>query len=363
MFDCGRNDGDKHGLPHPPLHRAAHQITCGTGVQCGRLGGIQTQPGGSFAQTQGFQQFGFVAVGGICQLDGARQGRLKTVVQLVVTVIKEVVGFAACIRSGDFGQTAVDNAGTDADLQQDKTGLDGFDIRFKLFRLRDNIFIRHKNVFKFNGKRARAFQAAEFRARNQRHAFAAAAGDEHHIFFAQLRRIRPNMVVAQIRYPRQDAVDAVTALDTLRLQLMFLDSGQMFDRIRHSRSRQHASVQHVGQITAFHFRVRRLVQIPGAGGLTPGGERSGAACFADLAQYFDLHGQTKRAASLFHTACGGKTAYPAQFAQKGFGIKPLAVDVFHQGFQLGLHQFGNVFQKGFAGHNILQIVKVGRSSA
>ena len=70
MFDGGGDDGDKHRFAHAPLHGALHQIARRTGVQGGRLRGVEAEHGGGFAQAQGFQEFGLVAVGGVGQLGG-----------------------------------------------------------------------------------------------------------------------------------------------------------------------------------------------------------------------------------------------------------------------------------------------------
>ena len=102
--------------------------------------------------------------------------------------------------------------------------------------------MRHKHLVEFDSEGTRAFQAAELGTGNQRHARALSAGDKHHIAAANLRRVRPNMVFAEVGHPRQDAVDDIAAVGFFRLQLMLLDAGQVLDGIGHTRSRQHFAV-------------------------------------------------------------------------------------------------------------------------
>ena len=229
-------------------------------------------------------------------------------------------------------------------MQQDETGFNGRDIRLELLRRSNHIFIGNKHIFKIQAVSARAFQTAELRAILQGHAFPLTAGDKHHIAVADLGGICPNMVFADIGYPRQSAVDFIAALDTLGLQVVFFNAGKMFDGIGHARTGQNFTLQNVGKIFIFNRLVGRLVQIPRTSRLTPCAERSGAAFFTDFAQYGDLRCQTKTVTALFNRTGRGKTADFAQFQHKFFWIQAFAVDVVHQWFQLAFNECGNIVQ-------------------
>ena len=117
----------------------------------------------------------------------------------------------------DNAERTVNHTGADTYLQQDETGFNGRNIRLELLRRSNHIFIGNKHVFKIQAVSARTFQTAKLRAILQGHAFPLAAGNKHHIAVADLGGIRPNMVFADIGYPRQRAVDFVAALDALGL--------------------------------------------------------------------------------------------------------------------------------------------------
>ena len=229
-------------------------------------------------------------------------------------------------------------------MQQDETGFNGRDIRLELLRRSNHIFIGNKHIFKIQAVSARAFQTAEFRAILQGHAFPLAAGNKHHIAVADLGSIRPNMVFADIGYPRQSAVDFVAALDAFGLQIVFFDTGKVFDGIGHARTGQDFALQNIGQIFGFNRLVGGLMQIPRASRLTPCAERSRAAFFTDFAQYGDLRCQTQTVTALFNRTGRGKTADFAQFQHKFFRVQAFAVDVVHQWFQLAFNECGNIVQ-------------------
>ena len=126
----------------------------------------------------------------------------------------------------------------------------------------------------------------------QGYAFPLSAGDEHDVAVADLGGIRPDVVFADVGYPRQRAVDCVAAVHALGLKIVFFNTGEVFDGIGHARTRQYFALQDVGKVFVFHGLVGRLVQIPRASRLTPCAERGRAAFFADFAQDGDLCRQT-----------------------------------------------------------------------
>ena len=210
--------------------------------------------------------------------------------------------------------------------------------------------MRHEDVVEFQGEGARAFQGAEFGAGVQGHAFALRAGDEHDVAAVHRRRVGPNVRVAQIRYPGQHAVHPIAAFDFFGAQVVPFNAGQVFDGVRHARAGQYFALQHVGQIARFGGGVRRFVQIPRAGCLTPHGKRGGAADFAHFADGQDLRGQAQTVAAFFHCAHRLIAADFAQFAHELFGIHAFAVDVLHDGGEFFLCQCGNLRQQGLQRH-------------
>lgn len=131
---------------------------------------------------------------------------------------------------------------------------------------------------------ARAFEGAKFGAVLQAYAFPLPACDEHDVAAADLGGIRPNVVFADVGHPRQRAVDFVTTVHALGLNVVFFNAGKVFDGIGHSGARQYFALQDVGEVFVFDGLVGRLVQIPRASRLTPRAEGGRAAFFADFAQ-------------------------------------------------------------------------------
>ena len=159
------------------------------------------------------------------------------------------------------------------------------------------------------------------------------------------------MLFADIRHPRQGAVDCITALNALGLKVVFFNAGKVFDGIGHTRTRQYFALQDIGKVFVFDGLVGCLMQIPRASRLTPRAERGGAAFFTDFAQYGDLCGKPQSVTAFFLCADRGITADSAEFTYKCFGVVSFAVDVVNKGFELGFDQFGNIGKQGLGFHD------------
>lgn len=207
-----------------------------------------------------------------------------------------------------------------------------------------------KYVFEVQAEGARAFEGAKFGAVLQAYAFPLSAGDKHDVAAADLGGICPNMLFADVGHPRQRTVDCVAAVRAFGLEVVFFNTGKVFDGIGHSGARQYFALQDVGEVFVFDGPVGCLVQIPRASRLTPRAEGGCAAFFADFAQNGDLRCQTQAVAAFGFCADCAESADCAEFAHKCFGVVSFAVDVVHYGFELGFDEFGNVGNQGLGVH-------------
>ena len=257
------------------------------------MGGGKRQLGGGGAQFQRGEVVGRVVPSQVCQPFGGLPCFVQGGFEAVVAVVEIAVDIGVDdVGDADDAEAAVDHACADADLQQDKAGLDGGDVVGELFGRGNHVFVRDEYVFEVQAERARAFEGAEFGAGLQGYAFPLSAGDEHDVAVADLGGIRPDVVFADVGYPRQRAVDFVAAVHALGLKVVFFNASEVFDGIGHARTRQYFALQDVGEVFVFDGLVGRLVQIPRASRLTPCAERGRAAFFADFAQDGDLRRQT-----------------------------------------------------------------------